>query len=227
MVNFSIPLFPQSSSLAAVAYGEGHDKFVEYAKTMLAHADKIDAPDGSIYVRTGWEMGGEWFAWGAQGNNNPDLFIKAFQNFASAFHEVSDKFKIVWDVSGDRGDVSKFYPGDKYVDVMSQDFYWNPQWSSYDAGKAFDIMRDLPYGMQWLENFADQHGKQTAYTEWGVMGGQDGTEFIKKAVAWFNDPSHNVAYQNYWDSDYTYAGKMSDGSDWASGQAYRDAFGYH
>lgn len=222
---FSIPLFPQTSSLAEVASGSQNGRFEEIARTILANADKVDAPDGSIYVRTAWEMGGEWFPWGQQGNDHPDLFIAAFRNFAEAFHAVSDRFKIVWDVSGDRGDVSKFYPGDDAVDVMSQDFYWEPQWTSYDGAKAFEIVRDRPFGLQWLENFAAQHGKATAYSEWGVRPGEGGAAFVQKALEWFNDPNHRVVYQTYWDMDANYPGKLSDGSDAATGAAYRDGLG--
>jgi hypothetical protein len=223
---FSIPLFPQTSSLAEVAHGGGNDHFVEFARTILANADNVDAPDGSIYVRTAWEMGGEWTRWGQQGNDHPDLFIAAFRDFAEAFHSVSDRFKIVWDVSGDRGDVSKFYPGDHAVDVVGQDFYWDPQWTSYDGATAFNMMRDRPYGMQWLENFAASHGKLTAYSEWGVQSGGGGAGFVQKAAEWFADPQHHVAYQTYWNSNSMYGGTLSDGSHGDTGSAYRDAFGW-
>ena len=85
-----------------------------YARTIMEKADEVDAPDGNIYVRTAWEMGGEWNRWGQQGNDNRDGF---------------------------------------------------------------------------------------------------------------NDPSHDVLWQTYWDSNSAYPGLMSDGSDSASGAAYRDAFG--
>jgi hypothetical protein len=222
---FSIPLFPQTSSLAAVARGEGDVHFRAIAETILGNADNVDAPDGSIYVRTGWEMGGEWFRWGQQGNDNPELFIEAFRNVAEAFHGVSDRFKMVWDVAPDRGDTSKFYPGDDVVDVISQDFYWHPQWWGSDGADAWARIRDNPFGPRWLEEFADQRGKPTAYSEWGVPDGYDASEYIQGVAEWFNDPAHNVVYQTIWDAGGDYPGLLSDGSDPASGAAYRDAFG--
>lgn len=222
----SIPLFPQTSSLAEVANGAGNQHYATYAQELLAEADRIDAPDGSIYVRTAWEMGGEWFPWGQQGNDHPDLFIAAFRNFADTFHDASDDFQIVWDVAGDRGNVERFYPGDEYVDVVSQDFYWNPQWTSYDGAEAFAIIRDRPYGLQWLEDFADAHGKQTAYSEWGVSPGAEGGDFVRAAAEWFNDPEHNVAYHTVWNSNAgSYSGVLTDSGHTESGAAYRDAFG--
>lgn len=222
---FSIPLFPQTSTLEEVANGAGDEHFRRIAEKIMTKADEVDAPDGSIYVRTGWEMGGEWFRWGQQGNDRPDLFIKAFQNFAEVFHGVSDRFKVVWDVTPDRGDTSKFYPGDEYVDVMSQDFYWSPEWTSQDPAVAWQIVRDGDYGPAWFQEFAASRGKPTAVTEWGVPAGYDATAWIEAVRDWFNDPSHNMAYHAFWDSDSNYPGMLSDGSDAASGAAYRDAFG--
>jgi len=215
---FSIPLFPQTSSLAAVANGDGNSHFSEYAQYIDTNG--VPAPDGNIYVRTGWEMGGEWFPWGAQGNAHPELFRAAFAHFADAFHAVSGRFKIVWDVVGDRGDMAPFWPGDQYVDVVSQDFYWNPQWTSEDGAIAFNMMRDFPCGLQWIEDFAAAHGKPTAYSEWGS---KEGAGFIQAAKAWFD--AHQPIYQTYWNSDAAYPGKLSSGQYPAAGAAYQQAFG--
>ena len=45
------------------------------------------------------------------------------------------------------------------------------------------------------------------------------------AADFVNDPNNNVAYHIFWDSNADYPGLLSDGSDWSSGQAYKDAFG--
>jgi hypothetical protein len=105
---FSIPLFPQTSSLAAVAAGAGDGYFRAFADKILANADSVAAPDGNIYVRTGWEVGGDYFRWSVAAKEDPEAFRQAFAHFADAFHGVSDKFKIVWDAVGDRGDVTRF-----------------------------------------------------------------------------------------------------------------------
>jgi hypothetical protein len=222
---FSIPLFPQTSSLAAVADGAGDERFRAFADKILANADSVAAPDGNIYVRTGWEVGGDTFAWSQQAKSDPEAFKQAFARFADAFHGASDKFKIVWDAVGDRGNVTQYYPGDEYVDVVSQDFYWQPQWSSYDGGDAFAHYAGSSQGqgLNELKAFAAAHGKPFAVSEWGVKAGFDGTEFIQAAEKWFED--NDVLWAAYWDSDTAYPGRLSDGSDPASGAAFRDAFG--
>ncbi|MBD0270538.1 MAG: hypothetical protein ICV73_01290 [Acetobacteraceae bacterium] len=220
---WSIPLFPQTSSLAEVAAGGGDAHFKAFAQTILANA--IPSADGNIYVRTGWEVGGDMFAWSAQAKANPEAFRQAFAHFADAFHGVSDKFKIVWDAVGDRGNVTQFYPGDKYVDVVSQDFYWQPQWSSYDPAEAFEHYAGSSQGqgLNELKAFADAHGKSFAVSEWGVKADYDATGFIEAAKAWFE--ANDVLWATYWDSDAAYPGKMSDGTDAASGAAFKAAFG--
>src|SRR5690348_8048832 len=166
-------------------------------------------------------MGGEWFPWGQQGNSNPALFKKAFCNFANSFHAVSRKFKIVWDVTAGRGDVSRFYPGDNCADVVSQDFYWNVQWIGSNPVAAFNWLKDPSnFGLQWLANFAAQHNKPVAFSEWGVPNQNLGGPSVGKAACdtylklvrqWFD--SHNTAYQTVWNSAAGgYPGTLSTGN---------------
>ena len=224
-VLLSIPLFPQTSSLAAVAAGAEDGHFRAFADKILANAGSVAAPDGNIYVRTGWEVGNEGWPWTQQAKGDPAAFREAFADFADAFHSASPKFKVVWDAAGDRGDVTQYYPGDQHVDVVSQDFYWQPQWSSYDGGDAFAYYAGSSQGqgLNELKAFAAAHGKPFAVSEWGVKPGLDGTEFIQAAAKWFDD--NDVLWATYWDSDAGHPGRLSDGSDPASGAAFRDAFG--
>jgi VCBS repeat-containing protein len=215
---WSIPLFPQSSSLSAVAAGAGDGWFRQYAQQILDNTPP--ALDGNIYVRTGWEIGGGWMPWDVEGYDNPELFKAAFKSFAEAFHSVSDVFKIVWDVAGDvQRDPTIFYPGDKYVDVVSMDFYWT-EWMSSDGRVAFESIRDMPYGLQWLEDFGDARGKPLAHSEWGVPGDRDASDFIRAAAEWFNDPDNDVIYHTYWQSDFAYNGLLSP----ASAQTFKELF---
>ncbi|MFC3127242.1 glycosyl hydrolase, partial [Pseudoroseomonas globiformis] len=128
-----------------------------------------------------------------------------------------------WNVNEAYGgmDPAKAYPGDHYVDIVGMDFYFNPQWQNWDSAKAFEHVRDQKYGLQWLEDFAKAHGKPTAYSEWGAQG-NNASGFIKAAADWFE--SHNVVYQSYWDSNAQYPGRLSDGSDWNTGSAYKSEF---
>jgi beta-mannanase len=139
-----------------------------------------------------------------------------------SFRTASDDFLFAWDYAPGYGDPTAFYPGDDYVDVVAQDFYWNPQWIGNDPVEAFDTLRDMPYGLQWMEEFADAHGKQTAYPEWGVRTDNAGP-FIERAEEWFE--SHDVVQATYWDHDSAYPGMLSDSSEPNSGAAFVEVFG--
>jgi Ca2+-binding RTX toxin-like protein len=215
-VFWSVPITVNGANLHSAANGDYNQYYKQVAQNLLRSDDS-----GPIYVRTGWEFNGDWFRWSAQGKE--DAFIGAFREFVDTFRSVSDRFKFEWNVNEAYGgmDPAKAYPGDNYVDIIGMDFYFNPQWQSYDGAAAFAHVRDQKYGLQWLENFAKAHGKPTAYSEWGAQGNNAGS-FVKAAKEWFD--SHNVVYQTYWDSDAAYPGRLSDGSDPATGSAFKSAF---
>ncbi|MFT8247325.1 carbohydrate-binding domain-containing protein, partial [Roseomonas sp. BN140053] len=214
---WSVPLTVNGASLEAGAWG-AYDAFYRSAANSLA---SFRPEDEHIYIRTGWEFNGDWFPWSAQGHEQ--AFIDTFRHFVDTFRSVSDRFVFEWNVNNtDHGmNPEAAYPGDAYVDVIGMDFYQHPQWTSYDASKAFDVMVDRPQGLRWLENFADAHGKPTAYSEWGVQG-NNSAAYVQKAAGWFKD--HDVVYQTFWNSDADYPGKLSDGSEPATGAAYKAAF---
>jgi len=78
--------------------------------------------------------------------------------------------------------------------------------------------------LQWLEDFASAHGKQTAYSEWGVNTDKAGP-YIALAAQWF--ATHDVAYQIYWDSntDPVMQSQLDNGQYPKAAAAYLAAFG--
>jgi beta-mannanase len=166
-----------------------------------------------IYVRTAWELGGEWYHWTAAAKSDPTAFIDAFRHFADSFHSVSSRFKIVWDVVADRGPVEQWYPGDAHVDVIGQDVYWHPQWNGTDPNAAFEVHKSgMEFGLDWIASFAAQHNKAIAIPEWGVPGDNastmDGARFADLMQQWI--ATHKVAFADYWDSTSNYNGLVSD-----------------
>jgi len=218
-VFWSVPLIVNGANLRDAADGD----YNQYYKTVARELLRYDNGGDPVYVRTGWEFNGDWFNWSAIGKEQE--FIGAFRQFVDSFRSVSDRFKFEWNVNEGYGgmDPARAYPGDKYVDIIGMDFYWNPQWQGYDGAKAFEkLAYGHKYGLQWHQDFAKAHGKETAYSEWGVRG-NTAESFLKAAKAWFD--KHDVLYQSIWDSDAQYPGKMSDGSDPQSGAAYKSLFG--
>ncbi|MFC3124609.1 glycoside hydrolase family 26 protein [Pseudoroseomonas globiformis] len=215
---WSVAMIPRGSSLKEAATGKYNRYYVSAAK-LLAQTKPF--PDGTIPIRIGWEMNGDWFPWAAQGKEAD--FVATFRHIVDSYRSVSDKFRFEWNVNyGQRMDVMKAYPGDNYVDILGMDFYWKPQYEGNDPVSAFEKMRDHRVGLRWLEEMAKQKGKPTAYSEWGVQG-NNAAPFIKLVRDWIAQHP-NVLYTNYWNHDADYAGTLSSGRWPASEAAFKQAF---
>ena len=217
-VTLSIPLIANEGNLAAAGHGAYDSHYLAAAKKLLAAYGDQDV----IYVRVGEEFNGGWFPWAAAGHETE--FVNAFRDFVTAFRSVSSRFKFEWNVAqGQTGmDPAKAYPGDAYVDVVGMDFYYDTKYHNPDPLKAWNAMVTGKYGLQWLEDFAKAHGKPTAYSEWGVNSDKAGA-FIAKAHDWF--ASHNVVYENYWDSNSAFVGKLSSDQYPLTGDTFQAMFG--
>ncbi|WP_019832097.1 glycosyl hydrolase [Sphingomonas sp. PR090111-T3T-6A] len=219
-VRWSIPMFANGGNLAAAASHQYDSYYVQAAKALVA----AYGTQNPIVVRTGEEFNGNWFPWAAKGQEAD--FAQAYRNFVDAFRSVAPNFKFEWNVAnGQTGtDVAKAYPGDNYVDYVGTDFYWDStqSWSTKDPVSAFNYYKNTSYGLQWLEDFAANHGKQTAYSEWGVNS-PDASQYLQLVKQWFD--SHNPAYEIYWDSNADFKGLITDGSYGAASTTFIQLFG--
>src|ERR1700730_468491 len=214
---WTIPMFAVGGNLASAAAGDYNSHYLAAAQTL---ADTF-SNQSQIIVRVGEEFNGDWMPWSAQGA--PQDYINAFRDFVNVFRSVSDKFVFEWNTNvGDVGmNPETAYPGDKYVDIIGTDFYYN-QWSSSDPTVAWNDMVNQPYGLQWQEDFAAAHGKPTAYSEWGVESNNVAT-YVDDVARWF--AAHNPLYQIYWNSNADFAGDLSHGQYPATAASYLNNFG--
>jgi hypothetical protein len=215
---WTIPLFADGGSLADAANG-AYDDYYTQAARMLAQTRQSDEV---IYVRTGEELNGNWMPWSAAGHEQD--FVRAYRRFVAAFRSVSGRFRFEWNVNvrETRMNPADAYPGDDDVDVIGMDFYYNTKWNPTDPVKAWDEMVSSPYGLKWLEDFAEAHKKPTAYPEWGVNSDGAGP-YIERAARWFSE--HNVLYQSVWNSNDAFPGKLSDSQYPDAAAAYVRSFG--
>ncbi|MDJ0391509.1 glycosyl hydrolase [Roseomonas sp. E05] len=217
-VFWSVPLLAGDANLHSAANGDYNQYYRSVAEELLGAHSGSDP----IYVRTGWEFNGDWFSWSAGGQESD--FISAFREFVDTFRSVSDLFKFEWTPNESYGgwDPAKAYPGDDYVDIIGMDFYWKPEYQGSDPVGAWNELLNETYGLKWHQEFAAEHGKPTAYSEWGVTT-DNARPFLEAAKEWFD--SHDVVYHSVWDSDVLYPGKMSDGSGGDTNQAFKELFG--
>ena len=200
---WSIPLIPGTGTLAQGAKGS-YDETWRRAARLLADTYPHQQ---QIYIRVGWEFNGPWKPWSSIGLENE--YVASFRRFVSAFRSVSDRFIFEWtpNIGSHGNNPEDSYPGDQYVDLIGMDFYYDTKWHPTDNRKAWDYFLNQAYGLKWHQEFAARHKKQTAYSEWGFM--TDGaTELVSLAAAWFRQ--HGIVYQNYWNSNSNFRGKLSN-----------------
>jgi hypothetical protein len=94
-------------------------------------ADTLAALKQPVFLRWAWEMNGNWFRWdGPHNGNNPAGFVKAWRHLHDIF--VARKalnVAWVWGPNAESApgepwnDMSKYYPGDDYVDWVAVSGY--------------------------------------------------------------------------------------------------------
>jgi hypothetical protein len=180
--------------LMLTASGEHDDAYRRVARRL------VEAGYGDAVIRLGHEFNGAWAPWSAVGVEQ--AFIAAWQHVHGVFRAESADFQFDWTGMRARWQQTAppAYPGDDYVDYVGMDLYWRAKGSDkWDEGRW---QRDFAVNLVAQRDFAIQHGKQTSYPEWGLLGG-DVPEFIDAMHAWLGSlPAEgpgSVAYHAYFD----------------------------
>ncbi len=142
--------------------------------------------EGRVYLRIGYEFDGAW----NHGYWNPDLYIGAYRRIVDVLREQgADNVEYVLQASaagvdeiidGGHEDISKWYPGDEYVDWLGLSWFMNPDERSIvpqanftplspgelsdevlqlarEKGKPVMIAEASPQAMDLRENFTANH----------------------------------------------------------------------
>ena len=129
----------------------------------------LRAFSGRVYLRPMHEMNGNWYPWsGVTNGNSPSLFRSAWRHIFDVFHRVgADNVRWVW--SPNAVDVpasnqfERYYPGDRYVDVVALDGYnWGTcveqygGWQSFSHifGSAYRRLTELTSKPVWIAETA-------------------------------------------------------------------------
>lgn len=198
---WGVPIIPNSGgSLAAGAAGDYNQYFRRLGRFLVAHGQ------AHSIIRLGWEFNGGWFPWAA--NHHAHDFKEYFRKIVRSMRRaVGQDFQFEWNPTrGDLGvgNLKKYYPGNRYVDIIGDDVY-DAEWGSYPGHRAeWQRMLTEPYGLDWLASFATAHGKPVAFPEWGLgwtsggeVGGGDNPYFIRHMANWIAD--HHCVATTFWD----------------------------
>lgn len=229
---------PKANILREIAQGKWDpyiDKWIQGFKEWRASTPK-DQPS-TIMLRFGHEFNGNWFPWG----NDPKNYIAAWRYLYNKFKVAGINPYIDWVWSANNIDVdrvkniTKYYPGNQYVDWTSLDGYnWgtNYTWSSW---KTFDETFSAMY-VKLVTNYPT---KPIILAEVGVaepsdlpnpVYGQNGNNMdkIQSKEAWIADMFSRVATAypairaiNWFNINKELSWALSDGKKNTGASAYK------
>ena len=172
---------------AVLPGGSHHQDLVEYLDLIALAADGAVTEDGThipVVFRPWHENAGSWFWWGAA-FGTPGEYQELFRFTVEYLRDVKDVHNFLYAFSpgggfgGDADTYLRTYPGDDFIDLLGVDTYDST--GASEAGLTA-ITQDL--GM--IANLADERGKISAFTEFGLTGGvrPDGEN---ANITWYTD----------------------------------------
>ncbi|WP_329384370.1 glycosyl hydrolase [Streptomyces sp. NBC_01351] len=172
----------------------------------------LGVPDTVIVL--GWEMNGVTYT--HRCGPDPENWKAYWKRAVTAMRSVpGQRFK--FDFAPNRGTDAigwtRCYPGDDVVDIIGMD--------SYDQapGRTFDDQVTQPYGLQQHVDFAEAHGKEISYPEWGLFRHGDNPEYVRRMLQWIE--RHKPLYHTI--TDYCPHGVWQCKQNPESSKAFREA----
>ena len=226
----------RAADLSACANGTYDQHFRDFGTIM------VNKGRGASVVRLGWEFNGTFMPWAA---TNATVWKQCFQHAAVAIRQTNPSVMIDWTINAHGtpssicgGSSLNCYPGDAFVDIIGIDNYDHAP--SAPSAAEFTRIADAPDGMNWLYNFAKQHGKKFSVGEWGVAPGSDwnttgeNPEFMRYMHQWFAAHASDLVYEAYFNGCiandvesnlYRPVGSGCVSQNVAAGSLYKSLFG--
>ncbi|MFJ4406732.1 glycosyl hydrolase [Streptomyces sp. NPDC088910] len=181
--------------------------------TRLAHRlVDLGVPDTVIVL--GWEMNGTTYT--HRCGPDPSGWKTYWNRIVKAMRAVPGQ-RFRFDFTPNRGQDAigwtECYPGDATVDIVGMDSYDQP------PGETFYDQVNEAYGLQAQVDFADLHGKEISYPEWGLFRNGDNPDYMRQMLQWIND--HQPVYQTI--TDYCPHGVWQCTENPKSSKVYRNA----
>lgn len=182
--------------------GKAHEAYKEKLKLIAQVALSAKGADGKlipIIFRPFHEMEGGWFWWGRP-YRTPEEFKALWQFTIEYLRDRLEVHNFLYAFSTDckfktRDEYLIDYPGDKYVDVLGMDDYWDfrPDGANNPtlAGEKIKIVSDL----------AQEKGKLAAMTETGLESIPDSIWFTGKLLPVLRYKDAKLAYVMLWRND--------------------------
>jgi hypothetical protein len=187
--------------VAALLAAGAEGRFDHHFRTLARRLVRLGLRDTVIVL--GWEMNGTTYTHRCA--PDPAAWKAYWRRIVTTMRSVpgAQRLRFDWNPGhGPRFVPVAAYPGDAYVDIIGMDIYdrtWGPRFRD-PAARWNDYLR-RPYGLEWLRNFANAHGKPISFPEWGVTHNHvrgvahDNPTFIRGMAHFIR--THNVDYHLY------------------------------
>ena len=171
-------------------------------------------PRGDICIRFAHEMNGNWYPWSVSAgdiNNFKNAWIRFYNLKQSIFPAAKLVFGTNGTTVGQSYDWRTLWPGDQYVDIYSVDWYGGHYKRAIVDGALTDGFGG-PIGLLQHRQFALDHGKPIAISEWGVdhtYGTGDDPNYIQYIYnfcsTYGGTGAGNLIYENYFNLSAGYS----------------------
>jgi mannan endo-1,4-beta-mannosidase len=157
---------------AVLPGGDHHEALVAYLDrfaTTAHHAVDAEGRPIPVVFRPWHENAGSWFWWGAS-FGSPGEYAELFRFTVEYLRDVKGVHNLLYAFSpgggfgGDRASYLRTYPGDDFVDVLGYDTYDG-------SGASSTFLQGLAADLGMLGDLAQERGKISALTEYGITGG--------------------------------------------------------
>jgi hypothetical protein len=204
--------------LRDIAKGKWDGYFRRFARSAKAYR-------GVVYYRFGYEMNGDWVAWG----ENPRQFKAAWRRAWEIFRQENARNvrwvwspNVLWGGRVFERDILPYYPGHKYVDVVGLDGYnFGERHSRHHAWLGFDevfgasiegMKRHFPRKPLWITEVGCADGERKAAWIQDFLRAFNADPALRMFV-WFNEDKQYAGEPNWrLDSDMD---SMHRFRDWA------------
>ena len=175
----------------------GNDAWIRQLDLIATGLQELEDEGVVVLLRPFHEMNGDWFWWGSA--NNRENFIKLWRHMYRYMTATKRLDNLLWVYSPGcaRGDPLRFYPGEKYVDIVGLDSYGrspaeirNRGYATLtDLGKPFGLTEFGPYRQL---NYAKEPRKDYEYGKF-IRGIKESLPLCTFFVIWHQN--HGLHFQ--------------------------------
>ncbi len=175
-----------------ISDGDQQKKYVEMLDRVADFFLSLKTPGGTcvpVVFRPFHENNGDWFWWGAK-HCTPLEYQQLFQFTVDYLRNVKKVHNLLYAYSPDRQfqdeeDYLERYPGDRYIDIIGIDNYW-------DFRPEGDGINAISRKLEIVTRLANKKLKVAAFTETGLESVPDSTWWTERLLSAITNPEYQI-----------------------------------